>query len=159
MMKLQQEHRSREAGFTLAEILVAMSVLLVGMAGIIGLFTTGLSLERRSSLAIDTAIALRDVEPLVRDHMLARLREGADLEELAIPRSPLPGWEGLDYVAEVKALPGVETHEGYLLKITVVPRGVREDRGFTWGFLPLQLRRPFEDRVHQARQETLEKKN
>lgn len=152
---MQRNMQAGCAGFTLAEILVAMSVLLIGMAGVIGLFTTGLSLERRSSLAIDTAVALRDVEPLVRDEVTRRLLEGEDVERLDIPRTPIPGWIGLDYLADIQPLPGYETNEGYLLKITVVPRGVPDDKGFTYGYLPLRLGKTFESMVKLARQETL----
>lgn len=150
------KHQSA-AGFTLVEILVAMSVLLLGMAGILGLFTAGLSLERRSSLAIDTAVALRDVEPLVRAATIKALAEGNEDSDLNIPRSPIPGWIGLDYVAEILPLPKSETNEGYVMKITVIPRGAQEKDGFSYGYLPLRLGKTYETLVREANLETLEK--
>lgn len=146
----------QSGGFTLVEILVAMSVLLLGMAGILGLFTAGLALERRSSLAIDTAVAMRDVEPLVRSATIKALAEGNDDGDLSIPRTPIPGWVGLDYVAEVLPLPDSETNEGYVMKITVIPRGAQEKDGFTYGYLPLRLGKSYESLVREAARETLQ---
>ncbi len=155
---MSHEAQSAEAGFTLVEILVALTVLLVGMAGIIGLFSTGLTLERRSTLAIDTAVALRDIEPQIKAEITTRLAAGVDVADLSTPRSPIPGWQGLDYLTEVLPLPGSETNEGYLLKITVVPRGVQEDKGFSYGFLPIRLGQNYERLIKEAGQETLENK-
>ncbi len=147
-----------QGGFTLAEILVAMSVLLIGMAGIISLFTAGLNLERRSSLAIDTAVALRDVEPLVRAETVRRLASGDKENDLDIPRTPIPGWVGLDYTAKILPMEGNESNEGYVMKITVIPRGAPEDKGISYGYLPLRFGPTYEEMVRAASQETLIKK-
>lgn len=150
--------KSTQSGFTLAEILIAMSVLLIGMAGIISMFTAGLNMERRSSLAIDSAVALRDVEPLVRAETVRRLALGEKENDFDIPRTPIPGWIGLDYTAQIMPIVGNESNEGYVMKITVIPMGAPEDKGFTYGFLPLRFGPTYEEMVRGASQETLTKK-
>jgi prepilin-type N-terminal cleavage/methylation domain-containing protein len=58
--------RRGERGFTLIEILVASTLLVVGMTGILALFTTALALEAEAEERTDVALALpealREVE-------------------------------------------------------------------------------------------------
>jgi prepilin-type N-terminal cleavage/methylation domain-containing protein len=50
--------RRRDAGFTLVEILVATSLLVIGMSGVLALFSTALALEAEAEERTDVALAL-----------------------------------------------------------------------------------------------------
>ncbi len=152
------QRRDGAAGFTLVEILVAMTVLLIGMTGIITLFSTGLSLERRGSLAVDAAVALEDVMPEVRRQIEERLQEAEDVDAVDLPRNPIPGWLGLDYLARARRMPDLNNPSAWLLEVTVVARGTPPDRGLSYGFLPVRFGRTYETLVREAERETIERK-
>jgi prepilin-type N-terminal cleavage/methylation domain-containing protein len=61
--------RSEERGFSLIEILVAASLLVIGMSGILALFTTALALEAEAEERTDVSLALpealREIEHAV----------------------------------------------------------------------------------------------
>jgi prepilin-type N-terminal cleavage/methylation domain-containing protein len=147
---------AEQAGFTLIEILVALSVLLVGMAGVISLFSTGLSLERKSSTSIDAAVALQDVIPKVHAEMELRLKGSPEAEAFRIQRTKLDGWVGFDYSADAIPIVGAVDGSAYLLKVTVIPQGQPEEDGYSYGYLPLSLGVNYEDLVRAAKKETLE---
>ncbi|MCB9831977.1 MAG: prepilin-type N-terminal cleavage/methylation domain-containing protein [Planctomycetes bacterium] len=146
---------SAAAGFTLIEVLVAMSVLLIGMTGIITLFSTGLGLERRGSLAVDAAVALEDVMPEVRRQIEERLGEDGGVDAVDLPRNPIPGWVGLDYLARARRMPESNNPSAWMLEVRVIPRGVPEDQGLSYGYLPARFGRTYETLVREAEQEKL----
>jgi hypothetical protein len=58
MTRRDGRKRRSEAGFSLIEILVATSLLVVGMTGILALFTAALTLEAEAERRTDVALAL-----------------------------------------------------------------------------------------------------
>lgn len=58
--------RSSHAGFTLMEILIAMGVLLVGLAGILALFPTGLNAARQAMEDTNSALIAESVYAALR---------------------------------------------------------------------------------------------
>ena len=128
------------------------------MTGVITLFSTGLTLERRGSLAVDAAVALEDIRPKARELLLERLRE-EESDEVELPRNPIPGWVGLDYLVSAVRVPEAGQPDAWLMKVTVVAVGSPDDRGLSYGYLPIRLGRTYEDLVRAARSETLESSN
>ncbi len=140
---------SRCTGFTLVELLVAFSILLVGMTGIVGLFSAGLNLARDAEVELDAAAAQAELHGAVRERLMALTRDGAD-GEIHLEREPVPGREGLEYTVDALPYPGEEGGRGWLVRIRVIPRGVSEEEGYDWGYLPMSLRPSFEDLVRKS---------
>ena len=61
--------RRTDRGFSLIEILVATSLLVIGMTGVLALFTTALTLESEAEQRTDVALALpeavREIETVL----------------------------------------------------------------------------------------------
>ncbi len=137
------------AGFTLVELLVAFSILLVGMTGIVGLFSAGLNLARDAEVELDAAAAQAELQDLVRERLRALTRDGGD-GEIHLEREPVPGREGLEYAVDAMPYPGEVGKPGWLVRIRVIPRGAAEDEGYDWGYLPMSLRPSFEELVRKS---------
>ncbi|MEE9392880.1 MAG: prepilin-type N-terminal cleavage/methylation domain-containing protein [Planctomycetota bacterium] len=145
---------NQQAGFTLIEILVAFSLLLVGMAGIISMFAAGMRLERAGSLAFDGAVILDELSPeIIEDFRLQRAANKAGGVELRIERSEVKGHPGMTYSARAIPFPDDEEGHGYLVNVFVMPAGVAEEDAFSQGWLPVRLRPRFEELVRKAQEE------
>lgn len=106
--------RRRDAGFTLLEVMAALSIFLVGIVSVLALLSTGTRLHQDSramAIAADAAeeILLRATSELSE---LASA-EGAALPELATAQ-PVPGRPGLSYQWRVITAP-----EGGLYRLLV----------------------------------------
>ena len=101
------------AGFTLLEIVLAMAILLFGMAAILGMLTMGAALTRTAEMRTQSSTAIQAVM--------------ADLEETLFPPNTddAPGASELGPPQEIreKALPGVSA---IVYSAKAVPNPARE---------------------------------
>lgn len=134
----------RQAGFTLVEILVAFALLLVGMTGIISMFSAGLRLERAGTRAFDGALLLDEITPAVREEIRARAA-GASGEEIVIGRTPVPDRPGLSYDAAARPIEDSLDGRGYLVRVRVFSAGADEDDASSFGWLPMELEPSFDE--------------
>ena len=150
--------RRNERGFTLVELLVAFSIMLVGMTGIIAMFSAGLSLERRSTLMVEANLSLEELLPHVRRELALQAKEGGG-GALAIARTQVPGRNDLEYAAEAEPMPGSLDGSEYLMKLTVWATGAADDDGFSYGHLPFRIVATYEQLVRQSPQQLSKRQN
>jgi len=60
-------HAGREAGFSFIEVLVALSILLVGSLSVLSLFSAGVSMAVKRRLDVRAAQAQREVKTIVQE--------------------------------------------------------------------------------------------
>ncbi len=101
------EHRhDREAGFTLAEMLAALGILLVGVTALLGSLTTSIG-QRRSTDARHELAALADrmVHEVVHGSVRATTADPTplDLEFVPVVDRPAPGFPGMTWSARAVA--------------------------------------------------------
>jgi prepilin-type N-terminal cleavage/methylation domain-containing protein len=95
-----------DAGFTLAEMLAALGILLVGVTALLGALTASIS-QRRSTDARHEVSALAD--RLVHEAVHTRIRATVadptplDLEFVPVVDQPVPGFPGMTWSARVTA--------------------------------------------------------
>ncbi|MCA9321177.1 MAG: prepilin-type N-terminal cleavage/methylation domain-containing protein [Planctomycetes bacterium] len=146
---MNQPATSKQSGFTLVELLVAFSILLVGMTGIIAMFSAGLSLEREATLEFEAEAAIDELAPIVRSRLLALVAQG-ESGNVELPLEPVPGRPGLDYEVSALAMSDLGARGGYLVRVRIIPRGRGADDAIDHGFLPMRLGREFEDLVRES---------
>lgn len=151
MMKTQRhDPRRADAGFTLVELLVAFSILLVGMTGIITMFATGLSLEREATLSFEATTVLEDLRPEVIERMRLEVTGGRQGQGMTLQRRPVEGYPGLQY--EVRAIQAPEDpwDRVWLVEIVVLAPTTSGFREFSNGMLPVVLEPTYEERIKEA---------
>lgn len=127
------------AGFTVLEIVLAMSILLIGMASILGLLSFGAAMSRTAELRSETSQA---VEAVVADLQasLFPIVEQDGLEVAGEPRTiedqPVPGHPGLVYSAtprghEPARSPGAPLEYRVDVEIAWSTAGTRRSRTFS----------------------------
>ena len=149
MMRIHNGHECQESGFTIIELIIAFTILLVGMTGIITMFSAGLTLEREGTLRADTARILDELQPLVHRRLHDQLSQGDD-GDLSLIREPVPEFPHLDYDARCVPMPNDEQGRGYLVTITLYAAAEPAEKTFSYGPLPMILEPNPEEMVQQA---------
>jgi prepilin-type N-terminal cleavage/methylation domain-containing protein len=80
---------TRERGFTLAEMLVALAILLVGITSLLAALTSGVGLRRGADARVEAGLLAGEVIHQLRQQAFAPGQDGASVLEAA-PR-PLQG--------------------------------------------------------------------
>lgn len=138
-----------DAGFTLVEILVAFTILLVGMTGIIAMFGTGLKMERRGRDAYESALLIDELRSEVRKELRARVKAGA-AGEIRIEEREVPGQPELRYRVRAVPIPEAKEAGGWLVEIRVAPPGTDEEDAYSFGWLPWQLGPEYDELVRKT---------
>ncbi len=141
-------------GFTIIELIIAFTILLVGMTGIITMFSAGLTLDREGTLRADTARILDELQPTVHRRLFEQLQQGGD-GGLSLTREVVPGFPHLDYDAQCLSMPNDEQGRGYLVTITLYSPGEPDEKTFSYGPLPMILEPDPEEMVQKALEEKL----
>ena len=151
--------RSRRAGFTLLEVLLAMVLLFIGMASILGLLSFGAGLARTASLRGASAEAIESVMTDLEERLFPLARDDSGAEVVGEPRDrvdePVPGHPGLTY--STRSTPNPENPLEYRVDVEV--RWSVSGNARTKSFTTLLLRQiPFGERLRRDFIETGENK-
>lgn len=138
-----------EAGFTLIEVLVAFTILLVGMTGIIAMFGTGLKMERRGRDAYESALMMDELKPAIRRELRDRVKKGAS-GEIRIEEREVPGQPELRYRVHAVPIPEAKDAGGWLVEIRVAPPGTDEEDAYSFGWLPWHLGPEYDELVRKT---------
>ena len=138
-----------QSGFTLVEVLVAFSILLIGMTAIIAMFATGLKLERKGRAAFDAAVVLDELRPAIRAE-LANLEATGAASDFAVENREVPGYAGLYYSVQARPISGATAESAWLVEIRVAPAGTPPQDAFSFGWLPFRVQTPHATRVRQS---------
>ncbi len=98
--------RRSAAGFTLLEVMAALTIFLVGIVSVLALLSTGTRLHQDSQSMALAADAAEEVLLLAARELAEQAPDGnGALPELAAPQ-PVPGRPELSYRWNVRAAPG-----------------------------------------------------
>lgn len=149
----------RRGGFTLLEVLLAMVLLFVGMASILGLLSFGAGLARTAELRGASAESIESVLTDLEERLfpLERTEDGAEV--VGTPRDrvdePVPGHPGLTY--STRSTPNPENPLEYRVDVEI--RWSVSGTARTKSFTTLLLRQiPFGERLRRDFVETGENK-
>ena len=108
--------RRNQAGFTLLEVLAALSVFLIGVVGVLSLLTSATRLHQQSQNTLQVADVLGEVELLIqREVAMAVVQEGTGLPAPVEP-TPVPGHERFTYAWSMR---GGQEGLPYVLELTL----------------------------------------
>jgi prepilin-type N-terminal cleavage/methylation domain-containing protein len=132
--------RRVESGFTLIEVLIAMGLLVIGMTGILTLFSVALDLEARAAERTDVAAAMPDVFNKVAEDLASR-SAGTDSRALRGSRLEFPLWDGSRYRCSyaLEAMPGDHDGRCVLARIQILVPAPGGERAIDFGYLPIVL--------------------
>lgn len=140
-------------GFTLLEVVLALGLLLFGVAAVIGLLSFGAALARTADLRTAAAQAADAVVADLEESLFPLGPDGEAGEPVAVEGRALPGQPGLVYSAHATANPEGPERNGapleYRVDVEIAWRagGRRRTRRFT----TLLLREvPFGERIRRA---------
>jgi prepilin-type N-terminal cleavage/methylation domain-containing protein len=135
---------TRAAGFTLIEILVAMALLVIGMTGILSLYTVAMDLQARAAERLDVAISVPELLNRVGDDFASRATGTPDgrLPKGTSHEFPLQEGSRLRCAYQVEPFPGENDGRCVLARIQVVVPGRGGERSIDFGYLPIVLPSP-----------------
>ncbi len=137
--------RSKRAGFTLVEVLLAMAILLLGSVGIISFLTFGGATARHAQLRTQAASAVEAVEADIERHMFPY--ENGELgDPVEFKERPVPGVSGVVYGA--KAFQNPDLPREYRIDIQMSWQSAGVKRGKTWSMLRIR-EVPFGERLRR----------
>lgn len=145
--------RDAASGFTLIEVLIAMALLVIGMTGILTLFSVALDLEAKAAERHDVSAALPDVVNRIADD-LARRSGAAD------SRSALKKGGGEFKLSEtsrykcsytIEALPGDHDGRCVLARVQIIAPAPGGERAIDFGYVPVVLPSPNAARVRSGK--------
>ncbi len=132
--------RRGEKGFTLVEILVAMGLLVIGMSGVIALFSGALDLEAEAAERMDAALLLPEAVERISVEAAARVAGGSKGG-----KSRGDGEFGLGATNRWKcrylfeSVPGDDAGREVLARVTLVVPAPGGERTYEFGYLPIAL--------------------
>lgn len=123
--------RTKRAGFTILEVLVAMAILLVGMTAVLGLLTFGAALTRTAQLRMEGASAVEAVIADLEESFFPLDEQGVLQDPQEITARPLGVLDGLVYTAKPTRNPERATQWRVDVEVSWLSAGVRRDKRFT----------------------------
>jgi prepilin-type N-terminal cleavage/methylation domain-containing protein len=133
----------REAGFTLIEVLLAMGLLVIGMTGILTLFSVALDLEAKAAERHEVAAAMPEIVNRIADD-LKRHPVAADSRSNRRAANEFPLAEGSRYRCSyvVEQFPGDHDGRCVLARIQIIVPAPGGERAIDFGYLPVVLPSP-----------------
>lgn len=131
-------------GFSLIEVLIALGVLLVGMTGVLALFTTALGLQQR---AVERQEIAREADAIVlriEDDLTRRITGGGEAVRITGVEFPVPGQQRMRYVADLEPIPDDPGGRGVFAHVRLLVRERGRDREYDLGALTI-VPRPDQD--------------
>jgi prepilin-type N-terminal cleavage/methylation domain-containing protein len=99
----RRANHTREQGFTLIEVVLAMFILLIGMSSILGMLTFGAAMSRTATLRSGAASSIEAIVADLEENLfpLVLLKNGTEAagEPQEYTDRPVPGYPGLVYSA------------------------------------------------------------
>ena len=139
------QRRSRKAGFTIVEVVLAMGILLMGAAAIIGFLTFGSATARHAQLRTQASAAMEavvaDIDRNLFPYVDGELGDPVDLREREIPGVP-----GVLYSAT--AIPNPDLPREYRVDVEVTWQSAGVQRSKSWSMLKIQ-EVPFGERLRR----------
>lgn len=126
---------TRRDGFTLVEVVLAMGILLLGSAAIIGFLTFGSATARHAQLRTQAATALEAIAADL-DRNLFPYEEGVLGEPIEIEERPVPGVPGVVYSATAVSNPDLPREYRVDVEVTWESAGVQRSK--SWSMLKIQ---------------------
>jgi prepilin-type N-terminal cleavage/methylation domain-containing protein len=128
-----------QAGFTLVEILIAMSILLLGMTGIFSLFSTALSLQKEATERFDVSIQLSSIIAQVQDDLAHRVSAsgGSGTKGLDGQTFPVPGSNQYTYRVTLEPIPDAPDDRGFFCRIEILAKNRGDERVYDMGYRPI----------------------
>jgi prepilin-type N-terminal cleavage/methylation domain-containing protein len=144
-LKLIENRAAECRGFTIVEVVLAMGILLLGSAAIIGFLTFGSATARHAQLRTQTAAA---VEAVVGDldRNLFPYEDGELGPPIVIEKRPVPGVPGVVYSAT--AVPNPDLPREYRVDVEVRWESAGIQRSKSWSMLKMQ-EIPFGERLRR----------
>ncbi len=137
---------SRQAGFTILEVVLAMGILVLAMTSLLGLFTFGAALTRTAALRTAAATAIEAVIADLEESLFPLEDDGSVGDPRAIVDRPVPGARGVVYSATARMNPDDPDEFAVDVRASWEASGVRRERSFT----TLLLREvPFGERLRR----------
>jgi prepilin-type N-terminal cleavage/methylation domain-containing protein len=131
------------SGFTLIEILLAMGLLVIGMTGILTLFSVALDLEAKAAERHDVARSIPEVLNKIADDLKGR--PGAtDSRGKSRVENEFPLAQGSRYRCSyvVEHLPGEHDGRCVLARVQIIVPAPGGERAIDFGYLPVVLPSP-----------------
>ncbi len=140
-----QVRRDQRGGFTIVEVVLAMGILLLGSAAIIGFLTYGSATARHAQLRTQAAAA---VEAVVADleRNLFPYEDGELGEPITVDKRPVPGVPGVVYSASAVPNPDLPREYRVDVEVTWESAGVRRSK--RWSMLKIR-EVPFGERLRR----------
>jgi prepilin-type N-terminal cleavage/methylation domain-containing protein len=141
------------AGFTLIEVLIAMALLVIGMTGIMTLFSVALDLEAKAAERHDVSAALPDVINRIADDLAAK---GVAADSRARNRK-LGGEFKLSENSRYKcsytieAVPGDHDGRCVMARVQIIAPAPGGERAIDFGYVPVVLPSPNAARVRSGK--------
>jgi prepilin-type N-terminal cleavage/methylation domain-containing protein len=130
-------------GFTLIEVLLAMGLLVIGMTGILTLFSVALDLEAKAAERHEVAASIPEVINRIADDL--RGRPGVtDTRPNRRVANEFPLAEGSRYRCsyEVEHFPGDHDGRCVLARVKIIVPAPGGERAIDFGYLPVVLPSP-----------------
>lgn len=138
-----------EAGFTLLEVMAALTIFLFGIVGVLALFTTGLGLHRDAQRKAMIAIASDEVRAAVETRLGKAIELGADADLSPIEPIPVAAHPGFFYSADLSVDPELGAAGGVLARVFVFALDVGKERGSEFTIFVRSGARP-ENQIRRA---------
>jgi prepilin-type N-terminal cleavage/methylation domain-containing protein len=127
--------RPREdRGMTLIEVLVAMALLLVGMSGILALFSTAVSLQAEATERLDVALLFPGVIQSITEDLAGRAGAGALALDGEYPVPGAPRYRYRVLVREDPTDPGGPVRMCHVSLVAVIGG---QESVYDFGYLPV----------------------
>lgn len=145
--------RAAQGGFTLAEMLAALGILLLGITALIGALSSTIAQRRTTDARLAAAALCEEALHRLQTEAVRVADKGEstlDLELATLPEQTAPGFPGMTWTA--RAIGDPNRPDVWLIELQVHWLEVGEPSVETfWRVLPRQL--PFGERVRRAREE------
>lgn len=132
---MRRRSHDSSSGFTLIEVLLAFSILVVGMTGILALFTTALGLQAEAAQRHDVARQLGAVLGQIETDLAYRIEGKGDAGLSEGVLFPVPGEPRYRYRVTTRPIPDDPDGRGLFARVQIVSLRRGEEQVYDMGYL------------------------
>lgn len=144
---------AKDTGFTLIEVLVAMGVLVIGMTGILALYTASVAIQKEATERSDVAVHVSGVMAAIEDALDRASEQGEDrrgaLEALSGRTIPVPNDARYRYQLTVVPDPSDDGGTIFLCRVVLLARRKGRDQVHDFGYFPIVPERGNDRRIRE----------